>query len=291
MASCAPAGRRRSGKLESRDSDFSQQLIGESESKITLVVLISIVFRPVGTALIKWCFLPRADTAKPVQMNMSFTNFTLVGTRGASAGGLSEDVLSDAMHFILALVALIFLAPLMILVAIAVYAQDRGPVVFAHRRIGRGSSYFPCLKFRSMAVDAERRLAELLAADPEARAEWARDHKLRNDPRVTKLGAFLRTTSLDELPQLINVLRGDMRLVGPRPIVDAEIVKYGSRFRHYCAVKPGITGLWQVSGRSETTYRARVAMDCLYARTHSLRMDIAVIFLTIPAVLARRGSY
>ena len=291
MASCAPAGRRRSGKLESRDSDFSQQLIGESESKITLVVLISIVFRPVGTALLKWCFLPRADTAKPVQMNMSFTNFTLVGTRGASAGGLSEDVLSDAMHFILALVALIFLAPLMILVAIAVYAQDRGPVVFAHRRIGRGSSYFPCLKFRSMAVDAERRLAELLAADPEARAEWARDHKLRNDPRVTKLGAFLRTTSLDELPQLINVLRGDMRLVGPRPIVDAEIVKYGSRFRHYCAVKPGITGLWQVSGRSETTYRARVAMDCLYARTHSLRMDIAVIFLTIPAVLARRGSY
>jgi lipopolysaccharide/colanic/teichoic acid biosynthesis glycosyltransferase len=142
-----------------------------------------------------------------------------------------------------------------------------------------------------MAIDAEQRLAELLAQDPLARAEWDKDHKLRNDPRVTRLGAFLRKTSLDELPQLFNVLRGEMSLVGPRPIVDAEIAKYGRRFANYCAVKPGITGLWQVSGRNDTTYRARVAMDCVYARQRNVVMDGMIIAATVPAVLMRRGSY
>jgi lipopolysaccharide/colanic/teichoic acid biosynthesis glycosyltransferase len=142
-----------------------------------------------------------------------------------------------------------------------------------------------------MAIDAEQRLAELLANDPVARAEWEKDHKLRNDPRVTRLGAFLRKTSLDELPQLFNVLRGEMSLVGPRPIVDAEIPKYGRRFVSYCAVKPGITGLWQVSGRNDTSYRSRVAMDCLYAKQRNVLMDGFIIAATVPAVLMRRGSY
>jgi lipopolysaccharide/colanic/teichoic acid biosynthesis glycosyltransferase len=202
-----------------------------------------------------------------------------------------DEVLTDAMNMALALMALVFLAPVMLAVALAVYLQDGGPVVFAHRRIGRGGRYFFCLKFRSMAIDAEQRLAGLLASDPVARAEWERDHKLRNDPRVTSLGAFLRRTSLDELPQLFNVLRGDMSLVGPRPIVDAEVSKYGRRFGSYCAVKPGITGLWQVSGRNDTTYRARVAMDCLYARQRNVVMDGLIIAATVPAVLMRRGSY
>ena len=202
-----------------------------------------------------------------------------------------EEVASEAMHFTLALVALIFVAPLMLLVALAIFSHDRGPIVFAHRRIGRGGQSFPCLKFRSMAVDAEARLAEVLACDPDARAEWEKDHKLRNDPRVTKLGAFLRRTSLDELPQLFNVLAGDMSLVGPRPIVDAEIQKYGRRFRQYCAVKPGITGLWQVSGRNDTSYRARVALDCIYAKRRTVALDLAIMFNTVPAVLLRRGSY
>jgi lipopolysaccharide/colanic/teichoic acid biosynthesis glycosyltransferase len=164
-------------------------------------------------------------------------------------------------------------------------------VVFAHRRLGKDGRHFRCLKFRSMAVDAEARLTQVLANDPEARAEWERDHKLRNDPRITRLGGFLRKSSLDELPQLFNVLKGEMSLVGPRPIVDAEVGKYGRRFRHYCAVKPGITGLWQVSGRNDTSYNARVAMDCVYAKRRNARMDLKVLFATIPAVLLTRGSY
>jgi exopolysaccharide production protein ExoY len=202
-----------------------------------------------------------------------------------------DQPLTQALNISVALLAILFLAPVMIAVAIAVYSQDGGPILFAHRRLGRGGRSFYCLKFRSMAVDAEARLKALLASDPAARAEWEKDHKLRNDPRVTSLGEFLRKTSLDELPQLFNVLRGEMSLVGPRPIVDAEVAKYGRRFSNYCAVKPGITGLWQVSGRNDTTYRARVAMDCVYAARRNVMLDAKVLALTVPAVLARRGSY
>lgn len=191
----------------------------------------------------------------------------------------------------IALIALIFVLPLMGVIALAVFLQDGGPVLFSHRRIGRGGKPFRCWKFRSMAADAEERLKDLLSSDPVARDEWARDHKLRNDPRVTPLGAFLRRSSLDELPQLFNVLQGTMSLVGPRPIVDAEICRYGSRFRHYCAVKPGITGLWQVSGRNDVSYRTRVALDCLYAKSHSPRLYLWIVIVTIPAVLSRKGSY
>jgi lipopolysaccharide/colanic/teichoic acid biosynthesis glycosyltransferase len=207
--------------------------------------------------------------------------------RGFS-GRLSANT---GMNVSIALVALLFFLPLMVLVALAIWCQDRGPIIFAHRRIGKDGRKFPCLKFRSMAVDAQARLQDLLARDPQAREEWERDHKLRNDPRVTKLGAFLRKTSLDELPQLINVIRGDMDVVGPRPIVDDEIAKYGPRFKHYCSVNPGITGLWQVSGRNDTSYRSRVAMDCVYARSKSIGLDLKVMVATVPAVLLRKGSY
>lgn len=195
------------------------------------------------------------------------------------------------MNIVVALAALLFLLPVMLLVGLVIYAQDGGPILFAHQRIGLNGRRFYCLKFRSMAADAEQRLAALLATDPAARAEWQKDHKLRRDPRVTRLGAFLRKTSLDELPQLLNVLRGDMSLVGPRPIVEAEIAKYGRRFRDYCAVKPGITGLWQVRGRNDTSYRTRVALDCVYARRRNVGLDAYIIACTVPAVLARRGSY
>jgi lipopolysaccharide/colanic/teichoic acid biosynthesis glycosyltransferase len=195
------------------------------------------------------------------------------------------------MNVSLAAVALLFFLPLMILVALAIWCQDRGPVFFAHRRVGRDGRKFPCLKFRSMAIDAEERLHDVLNADPVARAEWERDHKLRDDPRVTGLGLFLRKSSLDELPQLINVIRGEMDLVGPRPIVDGEIPKYGARFKHYCAVNPGITGLWQVSGRNDASYRSRVAMDCVYAKQKSVTLDLWILAATVPAVLLRKGSY
>jgi lipopolysaccharide/colanic/teichoic acid biosynthesis glycosyltransferase len=150
---------------------------------------------------------------------------------------------------------------------------------------------FYCLKFRTMVVDAEERLARLLRDDAAARGEWERDHKLRNDPRVTALGRFLRRSSLDELPQLLNVLRGEMSIVGPRPIVEAEIAHYGRRIANYCSVKPGLTGIWQVSGRNDVDYRTRVAMDCLYAKSFRPSLYLWLVIATIPAVLMRRGSY
>ena len=191
----------------------------------------------------------------------------------------------------IALIVLIVLAPVMCAVACAVALERKGPILFAHSRIGRGERAFNVLKFRSMRVDGDRVLADHLNSDPEAAAEWARDHKLREDPRVTKLGQFLRRSSLDELPQLINVIRGDMSLVGPRPIVQSEVYRYGRFFKAYCSVRPGITGVWQVSGRNDVTYRRRVAMDALYARRKGVLLDMRLLLATIPAVFARRGSY
>lgn len=195
------------------------------------------------------------------------------------------------LDIVISLVALIFVAPLMIVVAIAVKIQDGGPVFFGHSRIGYEGRAFRCWKFRSMVVDADARLAALLARSPEARKEWDDNQKLRKDPRVTLLGRMLRVSSIDELPQLFNVLIGEMSLVGPRPIVTAEVARYGSRFNHYCSVRPGITGLWQVSGRSDTGYRTRVAMDTVFAKRASPRLYLALLLATVPAVLYRRGSY
>ena len=186
--------------------------------------------------------------------------------------------------------ALIFLAPLLLVVAGLVYLVDPGPIFFAHRRLGRDGRSFPCLKFRTMVVDAEQRLKQLLLTSEEAREEWARDFKLRRDPRITPIGNFLRKSSIDELPQLINVLRGEMSIVGPRPIVEGEIERYGRYYAHYSAVKPGLTGLWQVSGRNDVTYRRRVALDVTYARNKCLGLDLRILAMTVPAVLTAKGS-
>jgi lipopolysaccharide/colanic/teichoic acid biosynthesis glycosyltransferase len=206
-------------------------------------------------------------------------------------GEVQDEAIIRAMDVTIVMLALAFLLPLMVLIALAIFLHDGGPVLFSHRRIGKGGRPFYCLKFRSMTVGAEARLAALLASSPVARAEWARDHKLRYDPRVTPLGAFLRRSSLDELPQLLNVLRGEMSIVGPRPIVEAEVSRYGRRFRHYCAVKPGITGLWQISGRNDVSYRSRVAMDCLFVKSNCPWLYVWIVIATIPAVLMRKGSY
>ena len=182
-------------------------------------------------------------------------------------------------------------APVFLLLALLVRA-DGGPAFYAHERIGRGGRRFGCLKFRSMVVDSAARLEALLAADPAARAEWEATRKLRHDPRITWIGRFLRATSLDELPQLINVLRGDMSLVGPRPVVAAELAAhYGAAAEHYLSVRPGITGLWQVSGRSDTSYAQRVALDVRYATNPSLLEDVRILLRTPAAVLLRRGAY
>jgi len=150
---------------------------------------------------------------------------------------------------------------------------------------------FDCLKFRSMGVDADSVLRRLLANDPEAADEWAATQKLRDDPRITRIGRFLRASSLDELPQLLNVVRGEMSLVGPRPIVRAEVARYGSNIEHYYAAKPGLTGLWQVSGRSDMSYARRVQLDVWYVRNWSLWHDIAILFKTVPAVCLQRGAH
>ena len=182
-------------------------------------------------------------------------------------------------------------APVFLLLALLVRA-DGGPAFYAHERVGRGGRRFGCLKFRSMVVDSAARLEALLANDPAARAEWEATRKLRHDPRITWVGRFLRATSLDELPQLINVLRGDMSLVGPRPVVAAELANhYGAAAEHYLAVRPGITGLWQVSGRSDTSYAQRVALDVRYASNPSLLEDVRILLRTPAAVLLRRGAY
>jgi exopolysaccharide production protein ExoY len=214
-----------------------------------------------------------------------------LAARGKPSAVSYNEIGIRALDLTIALSILLFTLPLLIVVALMVRMQDGGRAVFAHERVGHNGRMFKCLKFRSMVLDADRRLAELLASDPYARAEWDRDHKLKCDPRITRVGAFLRRSSLDELPQLFNVLRGDMSIVGPRPIVTAEISRYGRRFQHYCAVKPGITGLWQVSGRNDVAYRRRVAMDTLYARHKSLAWDIKLLLLTVPAVLFASGSY
>nr|WP_276592819.1 MULTISPECIES: sugar transferase [unclassified Methylobacterium] len=189
-----------------------------------------------------------------------------------------------------AVTALFLLLPLLLLIALLVWAGDGRAPIFRHMRLGRDGRSFGCLKFRSMVTDGEAVLAAHLAADPRARAEWAATHKLSNDPRITAIGQVLRKTSLDELPQLWNVLRGEMSLVGPRPIVPAEVARYGRAFQTCFAVPPGVTGLWQVSGRSDTSYAERVALDLDYASRWSLRRDIAIMLRTIPAVLAQRGS-
>ncbi|HUZ63454.1 MAG TPA: undecaprenyl-phosphate galactose phosphotransferase WbaP [Acetobacteraceae bacterium] len=188
-----------------------------------------------------------------------------------------------------AALALFFLAPLFLVLA-SLVRRDGGPALFRHKRIGAGGQTFECIKFRTMIVNADSALRDLLAHDPDARREWEQQQKLRNDPRVTPVGLFLRRTSLDELPQLLNVLRGEMSLVGPRPIVEAEISRYGGDIEYYYGTKPGITGLWQVSGRSDTSYARRVQLDRWYARNWSLWHDIAILFKTIPVVFRREGA-
>jgi undecaprenyl-phosphate galactose phosphotransferase len=188
----------------------------------------------------------------------------------------------------LALLALF--GPLLLLIAVVV-RFDGGPALFGHRRIGAAGTSFRCWKFRSMVLDAEAVLAQTLATDAQARAEWDKDFKLRNDPRVTPLGNFLRKSSLDELPQLFNVLKGEMSLVGPRPIVAAEVERYGQAMEEYRACKPGITGLWQVSGRNDVDYAERVELDRRYAWSWSLKGDLVILVRTLGVVARRSGAY
>ena len=195
------------------------------------------------------------------------------------------------IDYTLTIIGIILISPILLFIAAWIYKDSPGPIIFRHMRIGKGGKPFPCFKFRTMCIKADEKLQELLTNDPAARAEWEKDFKLKNDPRITKSGAFLRRTSLDELPQLLNVLRGEMSLVGPRPVIEAELPRYGDFLGDYLMVKPGITGMWQVNGRSDTTYDERVQMDSWYVRNWSVWLDFMLLFRTVKAVIAGKGAY
>ena len=189
-----------------------------------------------------------------------------------------------------AIALLVVLSPLMLALALLI-RRDGGPALFAHPRIGKYGKTFNCYKFRTMVVDAEQQLELFLQCQPELRVQWENERKLKNDPRVNGFGRFLRIHSLDELPQLINVIRGEMSLVGPRPVVEAELKRFGSDASYYLLVRPGMTGLWQTSGRSSLDYDKRVYLDAWYVKNWSFWYDLIILFRTVHVVFSKDGAY
>ena len=213
-----------------------------------------------------------------------------VSRAGQPSPAVFSNILMRSLDIAISAIAVVLFGPVMIVIAILVWSTSGGPIFYRQKRVGLNGQIFYCLKFRTMHKDADRLLEALLAGCAQSREEWERDQKLRNDPRIIGLGRFLRRASLDELPQLFNVLRGDMSIVGPRPIIATEAPRYGRYIKQYCAVRPGITGLWQVSGRNGTTYRRRVACDVLYARKQSAITNCVIMVRTVPVVLGAQGA-
>jgi exopolysaccharide production protein ExoY len=207
--------------------------------------------------------------------------------RDVPVGGIAKR----GLDITLAVLGLVLLAPLILALVIVLKLTDSGPLLYGHRRVGFGGREFRCWKFRTMVVNGDTVLEQYLRKHPAKAALWNEQRKLVDDPRVTPLGAVLRKLSLDELPQLLNVLTGEMSLVGPRPVVREELAYYASSARHYLSARPGLSGLWQISGRSNTTYLERVQLDRFYVMNWSLWMDLRIIFMTIPAVVMSRGAH
>lgn len=222
----------------------------------------------------------------------------LIGSGLDDAGAIALPPVSSYFYrtfkrgadVVLASTLLVVLSPVIAGIAIGIRSTGAKPL-FSHSRIGKHGRPFQCYKFRSMVMNADSVLNQYLANNLEAREEWGRDQKLRKDPRVTRIGHFLRRSSLDEIPQLLNVLKGEMSLVGPRPVVHEELEKYGPHLSHYLAVRPGVTGLWQVSGRNDTGYDERVALDCWYVRNRSLWLDAKILLKTLAVPFRRGGAY
>ncbi|NTJ41829.1 sugar transferase [Agrobacterium larrymoorei] len=190
-----------------------------------------------------------------------------------------------------AVLALLVLSPIFLMIMALVKFSDKGPAFYGHRRVGHNGRTFHCLKFRTMVMNGDEVLRQYLASNPEAADEWKATRKLKDDPRVTAIGTVLRKLSLDELPQLINIIRGEMSVVGPRPVVDEELNYYENAARYYLSTRPGLTGLWQISGRNDVSYKARVDFDTQYVQNWSMMQDMAIIVRTVPAVCMSRGSY
>lgn len=206
-----------------------------------------------------------------------------------------ESATHRVLKSLVEIASLFILAPFVLCAAVIISLMIRldsaGPVVIGLPRVGRGGRLFRQWKFRTMTTDADEKLRQLLATDPASREEWERTRKLRDDPRLTRVGRLLRRTSLDELPQMFNVMVGEMSLIGPRPIAPDEVDRYGPKLPLYFTVRPGLTGLWQVSGRSDLTYPQRVALDTHYVLNWSIRLDILILFRTVWVVLTGRGAY
>jgi Undecaprenyl-phosphate galactose phosphotransferase WbaP len=226
----------------------------------------------------------------PYPCDVLFVNRTpILKVRDLLIVGLGARI-KRFMDVVLSALGLVILSPLLLSLALLVKSTSRGPVLFGHRRLGEGGRPIRVYKFRSMEADAESRLHQLLEADPALRAEYEATFKLSNDPRITAVGRWLRRTSLDELPQLFNVLAGTLSLVGPRPIVATEIDKYGPAASAILRVPPGMTGLWQISGRSDLDYAERVRLDMDYITHWSLWLDLRILVATLPAVVRRTGA-
>ncbi len=223
-------------------------------------------------------------------MSFIFSHEVMIFRVHQNLAKLSSRVLKRTFDIVGSLSIICALSPLLAFIAYKV-KSDKGPAIYGHERIGKNGKPFKCLKFRSMVINSKEVLEELLQSDPQAKAEWDATFKLKDDPRVTSIGKFLRKTSLDELPQLFNVLRGEMSLVGPRPIINAELERYSEEVDYYLLGKPGMTGLWQVSGRSDVDYETRVYLDAWYVKNWSMWNDIAILFKTIGVVVKKDGAY
>lgn len=209
----------------------------------------------------------------------------------AIPGGSPLDLAYTGLNQLTALLVILLLSPVLLYIAWRIAREDGAPITYGHYRVGQRGQLFRCLKFRTMVRDSQAVLAELLRTDPAARAEWERNHKLRSDPRVTPIGRMLRKTSLDELPQLFNILRGEMNFVGPRPVTMAELARYGNRRRHYLSVRPGLTGLWQVSGRNNTSYDERVEFDSEYVERRNPLFDSWIVLRTVKVMVTGEGAH
>ena len=202
-------------------------------------------------------------------------------------------LIKSFLDIIVSLMIIIIFSPIFIFIAILVKLSSRGPIFYLQRRVGKNNTYFNCIKFRTMYPESSDLLENLLENNYKIKKEFEKNHKIKNDPRITPIGKFLRKTSLDELPQFINVIKSEMSIVGPRPIVKEEKIKYGKAFKKVSSIKPGITGLWQVSGRNNLTYRKRIFLDLIYVENYNLLMDIRIITRTIGVILFPhdRGAY
>jgi exopolysaccharide production protein ExoY len=226
------------------------------------------------------------------ELNSYYTDSLSSGLSSLSEISIKHLPIKRTFDIVFSFVMLIALIPVFLLIALVIFFSSKGLPVYSHERISRGGKTFRCYKFRTMHVDADERLHELLKSNPELQKQWDHSRKLKNDPRITKVGNFLRRTSLDELPQFWNVLKGDLSVVGPRPVVRDEVVKYyGAKAHKILSVRPGLTGIWQTSGRSDTTYSKRILMDEHYVDNHSFLLDLKLVLKTIPSIFFSKGAY